>query len=481
MTDIKEDTIRSVKWSAIEKFSVQIIQFILGIIMARILLPSDYGTVGMIAIFIAVSQTFIDSGFSSALIRKLDRTEADFSTVFYFGISVSLLLYVILFILSPSIASFFEMPILCPILRVQSISLVIGALMSVHNAKLTIALDFKTIAKQSTISTIASGVIALICAYCGLGVWSLVIQTVLGQLFNMVYVWIYLKWRPAFSFSFESFKDLGSFGSKLLASSLLQTISSNLTTFVIGKFFSAKDLGYYNRGTQFATLPVNTMNGILGKVLYPILSKIQNDDAQLVNAYRKYICVMSIPIFFCCTLLISVAKPLILLLLTETWYDSILYLQIFSLTIMFDHVSSINLDLLKVKGRSDLFLKLEIIKKTISLIMLLSAIPFGIIGICISGVIYSQVAIVVNTYYTGKLFNLGYVAQFKDFMTYFIKSVISCTLGYVLCTFTNLPNILSLVSASVMACLIYMILLRKDRHAIQIVEILKNMIGLHKV
>lgn len=465
MSSVKDDTIRSVKWSAIEKFSTQIMQFVLGLIMARLLLPSDYGTVGMLAIFIAVSQTFVDSGFSQALIRKLDRTETDFSTVFYFNFAVACLLYAVLFFCAPWIAVFFNTPILCSILRVQAITLIIGALMGIHNAILTIELDFKAIAKRTVLSTLISGIVGVACAYCGFGIWALVIQTVLGQIFNMLFVWVYVKWLPKRTFSISSFKELGAFGCKLLASSLLHTIYTNLTTLVIGKKFSANDLGYYNRGTQFATLPVGTMNSILGKVLYPILVNLQNDDARLVSVYRKYICLMSIPIFFCCTLLASVAKPMILVLLTDKWADAIIYLQIYAFSIMFDHVCSINLELLKVKGRSDLFLRLEIIKKIISISILFASIPFGVIGICISKIIYTQIAVFINTYYTGKMFHLGYKEQMKDFFGYLVMSIISCVPGYLIATYIDLPHIVSLLVCTIIGCGLYVFFLRKDQYA----------------
>jgi len=472
MASVKEDTIKSVKWSAIEKFSTQAMQFVLGLIMARLLLPSDYGTVGMLAIFIAVSQTFVDSGFTNALIRKLDRTETDYSTVFFFNLGVAVLFYTLLFVCAPFIADFFQVPILSPILRVQSTTLIFGALMGVHNAKLTIKLDFKALAQRSVLSTLISGIVGVFCAYYGMGVWALVVQTVLGQVINMVFVWMYLRWKPQITFSWPSFREMGSFGSKLLASSLLQTIYTNLTTLVVGKFFTAKELGYYNRGTQFATLPVNTMNSVIGKVVYPILVNIQNDDKHLVSVYRKYICFMSIPIFFGCMLLASIAKPMILMLLTEKWAQAIIYLQIFAFAIMFDHICSINLELLKVKGRSDLFLRLEIIKKTISIIILFASIPFGVIGVCVSKIIYTQIAVFINTYYTGKLFNLGYFVQLKDFSGYFFWSVLACVPGYLICTYTNLPNVLTLLIGLVLGTVLYILFLRKDVCAIEIYDML---------
>lgn len=471
MESVKKETISGVKWSAIERFSVQGIQFILGLIMARLLLPSDYGAVGMIAIFIAVSQSFVDSGFGNALVRKLDRTDVDFSTVFYFNVIVAIACYAILFIAAPWVASFFNIEVLCPVLRVQSVSLLLNSLIVIQNAKLSIALDFKGIAKRSTLSALLSGVIGVILAYVGWGVWALVAQTVLGSLINVLFLWIYVKWRPKMVFSWTSFKELGSYGSKLLASGLLHTIYTNLTTFVIGKFCSAKDLGFYNRGTQFATVPVNTVGGILGKVVYPIMVRLQNDDERLKSVYRKYICVMSIPIFLGCMMLFAIAKPLILVLLTERWAEAIIYLQIFIFAIMFDHICSINLTLLQVKGRSDLFLKLEVIKKTISIGILFASIPFGVIGICISKIIYTQIAVVINTYYTGKFFGLGYLAQIRDFSKYFIAACLACIPGFLLSTFTQINGILLIVLGCVLTFVLYCAFLWKDVYFKEITQI----------
>ena len=480
MASIKEETISSVKWSAIEKFSTQFVQFGLGVIMARLLLPSDYGVIGMLAIFLAISQTFVDSGFGNALIRKLDRTETDFSTVFYFNLFVACVLYVILFVCAPFIASFFEIEILCSILRVQSITLILGALTGIHNAKLTIKLDFKAIAQRTFLSSVLSGGVGILCAYYGMGVWALVVQMVLSRIISSVFVWLYLPWKPQLVFSTDSFKELGSFGSKLLFSSLLHTIYSNLTTLVVGKCFSAKDLGYYNRGTQFATFPVNTMNSILGKVLYPIMVKLQNDDIHLVSVYRKYICIMSMLIIFGCALLASIAKPMINILLTDKWADSIIYLQIYAFSIMFDHVCAINLELLKVKGRSDLFLRLEIIKKTISTAILFASIPFGVIGICVSKIIYTQFAVIINTYYTGKYFHIGYFDQMKDYLAYFYKAVIACLPGYFLATVSGLPSFVTLLIGVITGTSLYLLFIKKDEYAIECFAIVKQKILLSR-
>lgn len=478
MGSLKNKTVNGIKWTAIEKISVQGIQFFLGLIMARLLTPEDYGTIGMLAIFIALSQTFIDSGFANALIRKIDRTEEDLCTAFYFNIIIALVCYGALFVVAPWIADFFNTPLLCSILRIQSISLIINSLMGVHVAKLTIDLDFKSLAKTSLYASLISGVFGVILAYCGYGIWALVAQTIFNSVITMLGVWTYCKWIPRKKFNTTSFRNLWNFGSKLLASGILNTIYGNLTPLIIGRYFSAKDLGVYSRGTHLASYPANITNDILGKVTFPILSKIQNDDDHLISAYRKYISVSSIFIFFGCILLCSLARPIVLAVLTAKWEDCIIYLQIYCFSIMFDHICRINLNLLQVKGRSDLFFRLEVIKKTISFAILIASIPFGVIGICISKVIYSQIAVFINTYYTGKLFNLGYVEQLRDFSKYFFIAIIACIPSFCL-SYLPINIYLTILVGGAISIFAYYFLLRKNAYMIEISNIVLKRI--HKI
>ena len=470
MSSLKEDTIKGVKWSAIERFSVQGISFLVGLVLARMLTPSDFGVIGMLSIFMSVSQTFIDSGFSNALIRKLDRTQVDCSTAFYFNIVVGIVCFLILYIGAPLIASFYNMPVLVDVTRVLAITLFINSLTVVQVALLTIKIDFETQAKINLIGAITSGIVGISMAYCGYGVWSLVYQQVFRAALSALLFWIMAKWRPMWVFSWASFKDLFSFGSKLLLSGLLHTFYLNFTNLVIGKFYSSNDLGYYERGRQFGIIPTEMSVSIIQRVVFPILSTIQNDDERLISVYRKYIKIISIPIFFMMMLLVVLAKPVIVLLLTDRWYESIIYLQLFCFSQMFNHVTRINLNLLEVKGRSDLYLRLEVVKKTISFCMLLLAAPFGVIAICVSQVLYSQIAIYLNTYYTKKLFGLSYWMQVKDFSKYFITSLLACIPVYIL-VLLNLNNWVCILIGPIIASLIYfMFLLRNDENYIELKE-----------
>ena len=459
--NLKKDTLKGVKWSALEKFSLQGIQFIIGLILARLLTPTDFGTVGMLAIFISISQTFVDGGFSNALIRKIDRTETDYSTAFYFNIIVGLVCYGILFLLSPYIAKFFNTPILSELLKVLSISIFINSLTVVQIAKLSVEINFKAQALATLISVILSGSIGIALAYKGYGVWALAWQTVLNTLFKSIILWYQSKWKPIIAFSMNSFKNLFSYGSKLLTSNLIGTVYEHMTTIAIGKFYTAKDLGFYSRGQQFAHLPSTAIIDVLGRVTFPILAKLQNEDDRLIQVYRKYIQITSMIIFFLLTLLAAMAKPLIIFLLTDKWSEAILFLQIFCFAFMFEHISKLNLNLLQVKGRSDLYLRLEIIKKIIAFSILAISIPFGVLIICISKVLNGQIALFINTYYTEKLFNLGYIKQLKDFSKYLIFSLIACSPTFLM-TFYNIPAIVQLIIGTLISTIIYSFLLRKD-------------------
>ncbi len=476
MGELKDKTLSGVKWTAIGRFSTKGVSFVIGLLLARMLSPSDYGLVGMLGIFLAIAQTFIDSGFGSALVRKKDCSEEDFSTAFYFNIGVGLLCFLILFFSAPLIANFFDTPILKDVTRVLSINLLVSSLSIVQYAKLNIALDFKLPAKIALVTTILSGIVGLTMAYVGLGVWSLVFQNVSSSIINAILLWIAAKWRPQRKFSKRSFKYLFGFGSKILASGLLHTVYANLTTIIIGKFYTAKDLGYYSRGESLATFPSSNITGILQSVTYPILSKLQDDDARLIRVYRKYISMASMIIFFGMFLLAALAKPFILTLLTDKWANSIIYLQVFCFAWMFDHLCVLNLNILYVKGRSDLVLRLEVIKKTISISMIIAAIPFGVLAICISRALYTQIAVIINTYYTGKLYGLGYFDQVRDFSKYLISSVLAVLPAYLL-TFTNLHNIAILAIGGVSACAIYWVLLRKDSNFKEVLSLVKERIG----
>ena len=454
---LKQQTIQGVAWSFIERFSVQSIHFITNIIMARLLTPADYGLIGMLAIFMSLSQVFIDGGLSSALVQTKHRDEVDFSTVFYINFTISLFLYIILFFAASFIASFYNQPLLTSIIRVYALNLIINSLVAVNKTKLVIAVDFKTQSKISLITAVISGCLGIYFAYSGLGVWALVIQMLSAAVVNVIVSIYYVRWYPHQLFSWRSFRRLFRFSSKLLAATIISSIYSNLYTLIIGKRFSASSLGYYTRADQFAQFTGTNISGILTRVCFPVLSSIQDDDNRLLLAYRRYIQVTAFIMFPIILLLCGVAKPLVLVLLGDKWSESIPLLQILSLAYLFNGIVLINLNLLYVKGRSDLVLRLEFIKKSIAFTILIVSMFFGVKAICIGMVVYSLIGFYLNTIYTKKLLRYGFGNQIKDIWQYFVAGTCVYLTSRVIIYIVPI-NIVSLIAASLFGIMIFFML-----------------------
>lgn len=456
--NLKSKAVKGTIWSFAERFSVQIIQFILSLILARILSPSDYGLIGMLAIFIAIANVFIDGGFSTALIQKKQRTGDDLSTVFFINVGIALLCYLIFYLIAPIIAFFYEKPILTPLLRVLSLTFVFGAVGGVNNTLLTINVDFKTKSKISLIAGAVSGIISIICALRGMGVWSLVILQLSSSVFTTLFSFIYVKWYPSWIFSKKSFHEMFSFGSKLLASSIIASAYTNIYEVIIGKFFSSKDLGYFTRARGFVNLVSNNINDILSRVSFPVLSQIQDDDDRLLHIYSKYIKLSSFIIFPLVLGLCGIAKPLILALLTEKWAPSVLLLQILSFSCVWNGIIDINLNLIKVKGRSDIILKLEIIKKIIAFTILAVTAMFSNLYILTLGlVLYSFIALYMNTVYTKKIIHYGFLKQLKDFSPYFCVSVVIMLIALTVANIMN-SSLLALITSLIICPIVYLLI-----------------------
>lgn len=424
MASLKEKTVKGFVWSSIDRFSGQAIQFVFSILIARLLTPEDYGVIAMLGVFLAVSQTFIDSGFGTALIRKIDRTEVDFSTVFYFNIIVAIVFYLILFFLAPVIAGFYHTPLLEPVTKVISLSLIISSLSGIHNSKLSIAIDFKTKAKASILSALITGLVGLWMAYAGYGVWALVVQNLCLRVIWTFMMWIFVKWRPQLVFSWESFKELFSFGSKLLASGLLDTIYNNLYTIVIGKVFSPTILGVYSKANSLAQFPSFNITSVVQTVSFPVLSTIQNEEERLADVYKRLLKLSAFIVFPLMVGLSAVADSFIRIILTDKWVETIPILQIICFSMMWYPINSINLNVLQVKGRSDYFLKLEVIKKVQGVLFLCLTVPMGIIPMCFGNIINTLLNLIWNTYYTKKLINYGFLEQMKDLLPILIHSLV---------------------------------------------------------
>lgn len=420
---LKNKTVKGIVWSSIERFSVQGIQFLVMIVMARLLTPKDYGLVGMVAIFIAVAQSLVDSGFSQALIRKQNRTETDNSTVFYFNIVVGILLYLVLFAIAPWVADFYNSPELTALMRVICLSVVFNSFVVVQRALLTVNIDFKTQAKASLAAVLVSGVVGIWMAYGGYSYWAIVAQQLVNLGLNVLLLWTFAHWRPRWTYSWNSFRELFSFGSKLMASGLLDVVYRNMYLLVIGKVFTASSLGYYTRAHQFAEFPSSNLTGILQRVTYPVLCQIQDDDERLAQIYRRFLRLSAFLIFPLLVGLSAVAEPFVLLLLKEQWLFAATLLQIICFAMMWYPIHAINLNLLQVKGRSDLFLRLEIIKKAIAVLILCVTIPMGLIAMCVGQILSSLIALIINTNYTGKLIQVGFLRQMRDLLPTLLLSL----------------------------------------------------------
>lgn len=411
---LKKKTVKGVAWTSLNQVLNIGFGFVIGVILARILSPSDYGLLAMIAVFNAVAGAFIDSGFASALVRKPDLTEDDNTTAFCFNLIVGALMFGIIWLIAPWVSLFYDKPILSSLLRTEGSMLILTAFIIVQSTQLTRALNFKALMIINIISQVLAGMIAIIVAYHGFGVWSLVIQHLASRMISLVLFWFLSPWRPQGKWKRDSFKYLWGYGSKLLVSGLLDKIYGNIYPIVIGKFYSAADLGQYSRAKGYADLPSQSLTGVIQQVTFPVLSQIQDDDQRLGNNYRR---MLRFTVFIVFPIMIGMAVlayPLVVSLVTDKWAQCVPYLQIICLASMWYPVHAINLNLLQVKGRSDLFLRLEIIKKILITIVVFVCVPFGIIGICCGSVFTSLACLAINTYYTGKLINVGFVRQMMD-------------------------------------------------------------------
>jgi O-antigen/teichoic acid export membrane protein len=422
--NLKKKTIKGFTWSFIDSFANQGLVLLIGIILARLLTPEEFGLIGMLTIFIAISQSFIDSGFSQALIRKNNCTAQDYSTVFYYNLFFGVIFYFILFFSAGAISNFFNKPQLEVLVKVLSINVIINSVGFIQQTILTKNVDFKLQAKISIISSVVSGAVGICMAFKGWGVWSLVWKSVVLNICMTGLLWLWNKWRPKFVFRFVSFRELFGFGSRLMISGLMDTIYSNIYYPIIGKFFSASELGYYTRANQFSMLPTKTITESIQRVSYPILSTLQYDQTRLKAAYKKLIKGTMLISFVLMIGLAAIAKPLVITLIGEKWLPSVIYLQLLCFVAMLYPLHALNLNILKVKGRSDLFLRLEIIKKTLAIPTIIMGILFGIKILIICMIINSIIAYFLNSFWSGRMVSYPFKEQIFDIAPSFFIALI---------------------------------------------------------
>lgn len=459
----KQQVKKGFLWSTLDSIGTQTIGLVISLTLANILGPEAYGLVAMLTIFIAIANVFVNSGFGAALIRKIDRNEADYSTTFYFSLFVAFVCYFILFYTAPIIAEFYNQPELTILTRVLALNIIIGTFATIPRTQLSIALNFKSQAKCNLVALILSGIVALLLALNEYGVWALVGQQLTSIVISTLMFNVIKPWWPKHKFCKHSFDNLFGFGSKLLLSGLLDTIYNNLYALIIGKQYSSVQLGLFNQANSLSSMPATTITGVIQKVTYPMLSALQNDVKKLEKAFLitlQFSVVIIFPIMFGICI---ISKPLIFLLLGEKWQGSAQYISILTMALVLYPIHAINLNMLKVKGRSDLFLKLEIIKKIIITIILIITAPMGIKEMCIGMVIHSYLGLVINTYYTGKLSNLTSMIQLKALLPIAFISFFSAYFGYVVgnAIMNEIIQIFTMLGLALIAYIILMILTQR--------------------
>lgn len=447
---LKQKTIKGVSWSFVEQILTRGVNFVIGIILARLLSPTDYGLVGMMGIFIAISQIFIDGGLTNALIREKDAREEDYSTVFFFNLILGVLFYFLLFFTAPVIAHFYVQPLLKPLLRVMSLILVIGSLGSVQGTMLTKKVDFRTKFIISILASLLSGALGIFCAMKGLGPWALIAQTLTATFVFTLLTIVFVRWMPHFRFSMASFKRLFSYSSKLLAASLINALYSHGYPLVIGKRFTAEDVGLFTRAQQFPTVANETMISTFNRVAYPVFSQIQDDDQRLYHVYDKYIqvfCFFTFPVLLG---LCGCARPVVSLLLTDKWLDCVPMMRIMCISLLPIGLVRINTNILYVKGRSDLALRMEIIKKSIMFAIMFISMFFGLMAMCYGLIINTLIDLYFSSYYSGKILGFSLTRQLKNTFPYLLISLF--ILGEALLFSHYIPNNLLSILTSLIVC-----------------------------
>jgi len=422
--NLKTSVLSSLFWKSLEQGGVSGVQLIVQIVLARLLLPEDYGVIALIVVFIAISGTFIQSGLGTALIQKKKVTDADYSSVFYLTLALALVFYCILFLGAPTIATFYNQPLITPVLRVLGLTLFFGAVNTIQNAVIARNFLFRKLFVSSLGAVLLSGVVGIVMAYAGYGVWALVGQqlTSIGTL--SIIMWFTVKWRPKFLFSVTRIKELFSFGWKLLASGLLDVTYTNLNSLIIGKLYPASMLGYYTKGNEFPNILVSNIDNSIQAVMFPAYAKNQDNRPMVKQIMRRALVTSAFLVFPAMAGLAAVAEPLIELLLTEKWLIAVPFLQIFCAAYALWPIHTANLQAINALGRSDVFLKLEIIKKIVGVSILAVTVPIGIYAMAIGSVVGGVVSTFINAYPNKLLLNYSFTEQWSDLMPALILSLI---------------------------------------------------------
>lgn len=452
---IKNKVFSGLVWKFSERFIAQLVTFIVSIVLARLLLPSDYGAIALITVFITIADVFVTNGLGSALIQKKTADNIDFSTVFYFNIVFSFCLYIVLFFSAPYIADFYNNDILCQAVRVLSIRIPIAAINSVQQAYVSRNMLFKRFFWSTFFGTIISGIVGMVMAYYGFGIWALVGQYLTNTVIDTIVLWFTVKWRPILVFSLVRLKGLFKYGWKLLCSGLLDTGYNQLRSLIIGKVYSSQYLAFYNKGDQLPNLLVVNINTSISSVLFPAISMYQDDNNKVKEMTRRAIKTSSYVMWPLMIGLFVVAKPLITLLLTEKWIACVPYLRIACLSYAFWPIHTANLEAMKAVGRSDLFLKLELVKKTVGILVILCVMKSGVLAIALSALFVSLTSSIINAYPNRNLLKYGYFEQLKDVMPSIMLSIFMGVVISPLSLIIN-DNLILLLLQIIVGALVYL-------------------------
>lgn len=454
MPSNNKDVLSNFLWRFAERCGAQGVSFIVSVVLARLLAPEVYGTIALVTVFTAILNVFVDSGFGSALVQKKDADDLDFSSVFYFNVAVCCLLYLGMFLAAPFIAEFYNRLELTQVIRVLSLTLVISGVKNVQQAYVSRTMQFKRFFFATLGGTVGAAVIGIAMAYCGFGVWALVIQQIFNATVDTIILWITVRWRPKRMFSWKRLKGLFSYGWKLLVSALLDTVYGNLRQLIIGKMYSSADLAQYNRGRQFPDVIVANINSSIDSVLLPTMARVQEDATQVKGMTRR---AMKTSTYIMAPLMMGLAfcaQPVVRLVLTEKWLPCVPFLQIFCITYMFYPVHTANLNAIKAMGRSDLFLRLEIVKKVVGLVLLVSTMWFGVMAMAYSLLFTSIISQIINSWPNRKLLNYSYLEQMKDILPGILLAVLMGCCVYPI-QWLGLPDIVTLLLQVPLGALIY--------------------------
>lgn len=430
MVESKSKVFSGLIWKFGERITAQLISLLVSIILARLLSPDEYGAVAIVMIFITLANVFVSSGFGNALIQKKDADNLDFSSVFYINIAIGIALYIVIFCIAPFVANFYDMPILSPTLRVLGIRIVIASINSVQQAYVSRNMLFKRFFWSTLFGTLVSGIVGVVMAYHGFGVWALVAQYLTNTCTDTVVLWFTVRWRPCLQCSFSRAKGLFSYGWKLLLSGLLDTGYKQLRSLIIGRKYSSSDLAYYNQGDKYPALLVTNINASISSVIFPAMAQCQDDRTKVKSMTRRAIQISSFVLWPCMLGVAAIAKPLVVFLLTDKWLQCVPYIRIFCFTYGLWPIHTANLQAINAVGRSDLFLKLEIAKKIVGMVAILVSMNYGPLVMAYSLVVTDLIATVINAFPNKELLNYGYFEQIKDMMPSFVIALVMALIIY---------------------------------------------------